>query len=274
MHNWKQPPIDSEIAKYVDCYWYLEKEPSDTSHSEPRLNPCPEAHLILAPSNQSYHYTVKGADRSGVGSHLLLPSTSSVQLHHNDPFVIIGIKFKVGALYSLAHASNMPVLDDIIDAPDFLSAQLPSQPMVSTGLTKQVAIDVLRKALDQWLLVLLAKSHEDNYSQLTRKAIELLEDGEIAGLSQQMHCSRRTIERAFRQVTGLTLKQYDAMRTLDRILYYLYQDSKPDWADVAARFGFSDQPHLIRYLKSAICATPGSYIKQRDLTIDVYGDFE
>lgn len=63
------------------------------------------------------------------------------------------------------------------------------------------------------------------------------------------------------------------MQKLESLLEYLYhRDSQDiDWVDLAYQFGFSEQPHLIRYLKSQIGATPNNYVKQRDLTIDVYG---
>ena len=66
------------------------------------------------------------------------------------------------------------------------------------------------------------------------------------------------------------------MLKLERLLEYLYQRDKQDidWVELAYQFGFSDQPHLIRYLKSQIGATPNNYVTQRDLTIDVYGGVE
>jgi AraC-like DNA-binding protein len=276
MDNWKQPPIDPELAKYVDCYWYLHKSASDISHKHPKLNPSPDAHLILAPAGQPYHYTLSETDKQGCGSHLLLPNTRTATLHHIDPFVVLGIKFKVGALYSLAPTSNLPLLDDVVDAPAFLSGRIPLIPRVPAKATSTEAINTLRGKLDDWLRPLLTTVYEDKHSQLTRDAIVLLDRVDIEALSQQLHCSRRTIERSFKRVTGLTLKQYGTLQTLDQLLYYLYQlqSSPPNWADVAAKFGFSDQPHLIRYLKTAISYTPGDYLKQRDLTIDVYGDFE
>jgi AraC-like DNA-binding protein len=44
--------------------------------------------------------------------------------------------------------------------------------------------------------------------------------------------------------------------------------------DIAYQFGFSDQSHLIRYLKQYIDLTPKSYALQRGFTIDVYGGVE
>ena len=66
------------------------------------------------------------------------------------------------------------------------------------------------------------------------------------------------------------------MQCLDSLVTYLYQQGKQkqDWAEIAVQFGFSDQPHLIRYLKQQIGLSPNNYLNQRNLTIDVYGDFE
>ncbi len=98
----------------------------------------------------------------------------------------------------------------------------------------------------------------------------------ICNIGSALHCSQRTIERSFMKVTGFTLKQCHSMNRLEAILEYLYQlDSlKINWVDIATNFNFSDQPHLIRYLKSLIGLTPGEYSRKRDFTIDVYGDFK
>lgn len=276
MKNWKHPPLDPNVAQYVDSYWFLEKSDADSSHAHPRLNPYPEAHLILTPFDQPHQYTLNEVGISGYGTHLLLPSTRTVQLHHADPFVIVGIKFKVGALYSLTQTPDQPQLNTIIGNPAFLPPLDPALINLASNTAAPDGIPAFCAQLDGWLRPWLAEAHEDKYSKQTRMALSLLENTQIADLSIQLHCSRRTIERSFLRVTGLTLKQYHSMLTLDRLLIYLHQhnESQPDWADIAAKFGFSDQPHLVRYFKTAIRGTPGSYLKQRDLTIDVYGDFE
>ncbi len=66
------------------------------------------------------------------------------------------------------------------------------------------------------------------------------------------------------------------MMRLEALITYLYRQKDIDinWLDVTYKFGFSDQPHLIRYLKGAIGVTPKEYLKQRNLTIDVYGGVE
>lgn len=276
MKNWKRPPLNPAVTKYVDSYWYLEKTETDRGYEHPKLNPSPDAHLILTPAGLSYRYTLNETDKAGRGSHLLLPNTRSVGLLHSDPFRIVGIKFQVGALYSLAPTANFPLLDDIIDLPSSFPSPKQSLIHLAADATSADEINGVREGLDDWLWPLLAEVHEDRHSNLTRTVLSLLEHTNAAELSPQLHCSRRTIERSFSRVTGLSLKQYDNMRKLDRLLTYLYQhqENPPNWSDIAAQFDFSDQPHLIRYLKATILATPGEYLKQRDMTIDVYGDFE
>ena len=65
------------------------------------------------------------------------------------------------------------------------------------------------------------------------------------------------------------------MLKLERMVITLYEEKNPvDWAEFSQRFGFSDQSHLIKQLKQQIKRTPSRYLHQRDLTIDIYGDFE
>jgi AraC-like DNA-binding protein len=74
---------------------------------------------------------------------------------------------------------------------------------------------------------------------------------------------------------GLSIKKYQSMLKLEQMVLALYQEPGPvDWAAFSQRFGFSDQSHLIKQLKQQIKRTPNRYLSQRDLTIDIYGDFE
>ncbi|MGS0725049.1 helix-turn-helix domain-containing protein [Shewanella sp. 0m-11] len=89
----------------------------------------------------------------------------------------------------------------------------------------------------------------------------------------KFYCSQRTLERSFQRVTALPLKQCQSMNRLEKMLEYVYQrdSAELDWVDVALKFGFSEQPHLIRYLKKQLGFTPKTYEKERGLTIDAYG---
>jgi len=276
MNNWKQSPLDPLIAKYIDCYWLIEKKHKDITLDYPKLNPDPASHLILTPPSQTYHYRFEQMTIKGHDTHMILPNTGTIMIDHSKPFIILGIKFQIGALYSLKFNRNFSLINAIIQGADFLPLEL-VQMNKSVLFAEAVSqIDLTCKWLDKQLLPWIKRCHEDKHSELVREVISIFKHTPLSEIGNVLHCSQRTIERAFRRVTGLTLKQYETMMRLEDLLAYLYQKQNTplDWADIATQFGFSDQPHLIRYLKATIGSTPINYLKQRDITIDVYGDFE
>jgi AraC-like DNA-binding protein len=274
MLNWLLTPNSPDVAKYIECFWLIEKRPDSQSYQYPKLNPDPCAHLIISPTNQAFHYANNSGACKGVGSHWLFPHHQTFQLDHSEPFVHLGVKFHVGALYSL-------------NVPDYAHPMLDTAKSVSlTTLLNEAKvcenelIEIARRdpkkcceKLEASLQAWLKKSKEDQHSKITRKVLPLLSSTPISALGSTLFCSQRTIERSFSRVAGITLKQCQSMNKLEAMLEYLYQrDSKDiDWVDVAFQFGFSDQPHLIRHLKEQIGLTPKAYAKERGLTIDVYG---
>ncbi|MEZ9336823.1 helix-turn-helix domain-containing protein [Vibrio splendidus] len=274
MINWLQSPKSSVVAQFIDCYWLIEKTPDAQTHQFPILNPDPSAHLILSPSEQTYHYTIEQKINQGVGCHLLLPHHKAIELNHSKPFIHLGIKFYVGALYTLAISDcSHPSLDSVI--PVNLAGLLDNPNADVTSLIKlaQTDVEACCQQLDDLLLPWLSTSKTDRHSELTSKVLDVLGSTPIAELGDKLFCSQRTLERSFNKVTGLTLKQCQSMNKLEAMLEYLYKRNFDDidWIDVAYQFGFSDQPHLIRCLKKTIGLTPNTYAKQGGLTIDVYG---
>ncbi|MBB1314103.1 MULTISPECIES: AraC family transcriptional regulator [Aliivibrio] len=276
MINWIQTPKNPDVAKYIDCYWFLERTDDSNSNPFPKLNPEPAGHLIIAASTQGYNYDIESDLKKGQGSHWLFPYSKTLQMDHTKGFSIIGIKFQVGALYLLGIEPKQPVVNEIVDTniSDFLCVKEGEQVL----LLQQAKSDSeqLSLQLDDLFQSLFTAVKEDKHYVLTRKAIPLLATTPIAKLGELLHCSQRTLERSFLRVTGFTLKQCQSMNRLEAMLTYLYQreEHEINWTTVAHEFGFSDQPHLIRYLKSTLGVTPKEYAKNRDLTIDIYGGIE
>jgi len=274
MIQWLQKPKCPVVSTFVECYWLIEKNDDADSFQFPKLNPDPNGHLIISPINQAYTYVADGNMESGVGSHILFPHLHTLQLDHTKPFIHLGVKFKVGALYSIKSLNlNHPNLDKV--------ASVDLRTLVDNGeldisdllLLARKDGAMCREQLDKLLTHLLSQFHQDKYSELTSRALEIIDVTAIAKLGDKLHCTQRTLERAFNRVTGFTLKQCQSMNRLEAMLEHLYSLRKDeiDWVDVAFKFGFSDQPHLIRYLKAQLGVTPNTYAKERGLTIDAYG---
>lgn len=276
MNNWKRVPENPEVAKYIDCYWLIEKTANDVSTDYPKLNPDPAAHLLLAPGDQKYRYQFGHNDIVGSGSHLILPNTSSILMDHSLSFIVLGLKFHVGALYSLTFGRPLPLVNSVVTDTALLPSEIQSLSILKILLEAKGEPEKVCAALDEILVPWLRRGQEDSHSELVRKVITIVDQTPIAEIGGVLNCSQRTVERAFRKVSGLTLKQYQSMTLLESLLAYLHRHEKDtiSWTSIATEFGFSDQSHLIRKLKTAIGATPNAYLKHRNMTIDVYGDFE
>ncbi|WP_291617268.1 AraC family transcriptional regulator [Colwellia sp.] len=181
----------------------------------------------------------------------------------------------MGALYSLNSVPFSQALLNTVKAMNFEGFKGAAFISADELLVKaKDEPDNCIELLDELFLPLLAYYHEDTHSEITRKIIPLLSNNKpINELADLLFCSQRSVERSFLKVTGFTLKQCQSMNKLVAILEYLYQrkESDIDWVDIACQFVFSDQPHLIRYLKQQIQLTPKNYSQQRGFTIDVYG---
>lgn len=274
MIHWIQSSKNKYIDQYVECYWFIEKDMNSSSYDFPKLNPDPACHLILSPPTQTYQYDIKGDLTCGKGSHWLFPHHHTIELDHTDPFVHLGIKFHVGALYSLGLGEDIQLKQDQIQsihiARLFEASDIKTLDLIEIA---RISPDSTCDQLDTLLRSLFQKSKEDKHSELVRKTLPLLANTPISALGDKLHCSQRTLERSFNRVTGLTLKQCQSMNKLELLLESLYQRDidEIDWVEVAFEFGFSDQPHLIRHLKKQLGLTPSHYAKERGFTIDVYG---
>ena len=275
MIKWIEQSNNQTISRYIQSYWFLDKRETH-SYDRPKLNPEPSAHLIIAPEQQLYNYTVVDNLYSGSGSHWLYPYTKTVELDHSSPLAAIGVKFAPGALYSLKNRPIQPIIDDIqqFDLTDLLVKSNMNIPNLIYLATADIPACISQ--LDLIFTPWISECTEDKHSKLVRAALPLLQSHRITELGENLHCTQRTLERSFSRVTGYTLKQCQSMQRLESILQYLYQKqpSEIDWVEIAYQFGFSDQPHLIRYIKSQIGSTPKNYAQQRDLAIDIYGGVE
>ncbi len=296
MIHWLKTPKNRQLAKYIDCYWFLEKLPNTEGNDYPKLNPDPAAHLIITLPAQSFQYKSDKGVIQVEGSHWLNPYEKTYTLDHSKAVACIGIKFHVGALYSLPklnalQGKAMQTLINGIKTINFddvflndINLKRSNQSNCNLGnnnqINEHVLLELARNEPDDCCTLLdnlsqpwLLTCHEDNHSETTRRILPLLSNTAINQLGDILHCSQRTLERSFLTVTGLTLKQCQSMNRLEAILEFLYQrkQSEIDWVDIAYQFGFSDQPHLIRYLKKQLGLTPQDYAQQRGFTIDLYG---
>jgi AraC-like DNA-binding protein len=73
----------------------------------------------------------------------------------------------------------------------------------------------------------------------------------------------RTLRRRFTADVGLTPKRFARVRRLQRVVRDLDGQVRADWAAVAARHGYADQPHLTDEFRELAGVTPTEYLRSR-----------
>jgi len=73
----------------------------------------------------------------------------------------------------------------------------------------------------------------------------------------------RTLRRRFTAAVGLTPKRFARVQRMQRLVRDLDGQHDADWAALAARHGYADQPHLADEFRELAGVTPGEYLRSR-----------
>jgi AraC-like DNA-binding protein len=123
------------------------------------------------------------------------------------------------------------------------------------------------RVAEQWLLERRYAVHP--YLATTRRALDLLNRSPynltVAELCDRLGLSNRHLIDQFREVVGLPPKVLFRIRRFHAVVNALKGHYEADWPQVAFRFGFSDQPHLIREFRHFAGVTPNRFLGLRSV---------
>jgi AraC-like DNA-binding protein len=98
---------------------------------------------------------------------------------------------------------------------------------------------------------------------LTAAARALSRGTPVGEVAADLGLLPRTLRRRFTAQVGLTPKRFARVRRLQRVVRDLDGRSQADWAAVAARHGYADQPHLADEFRDLVGVTPAEYLRSR-----------
>ena len=93
-----------------------------------------------------------------------------------------------------------------------------------------------------------------------RYAVTALRAGlQVSQVALGLGLSPRTLERRFSSQVGISPKRFARVHRLQKVLRDVRRSSKPDWCELAAEHGFTDQAHLIHDFRDLADITPSEY---------------
>ena len=85
----------------------------------------------------------------------------------------------------------------------------------------------------------------------------------VAKVAADLGVLPRTLRRRFTARVGLSPKRFARVQRLQRVVCSLGEPAQVDWAAVAARHGYADQPHLAEEFRQLVGVTPTGYLRSR-----------
>jgi AraC-like DNA-binding protein len=85
----------------------------------------------------------------------------------------------------------------------------------------------------------------------------------VMEVSRDLGLLPRTLRRRFTAQVGLTPKRFARVRRMQRLVRDLDGQAQVDWAAVAAKHGYADQPHLADEFRELARVTPNEYLRSR-----------
>jgi AraC-like DNA-binding protein len=83
----------------------------------------------------------------------------------------------------------------------------------------------------------------------------------IKEIEQNCHCHRKTLERQFKRMIGLSPKVYVQIYQFKCLMNLLLTRPKITWSELADQAGYYDQSHMSRYVKEYLKVSPNSIVE-------------
>ncbi|SHF41789.1 transcriptional regulator, AraC family [Fodinibius roseus] len=251
------------ISSYVKFIWISDNYTPASSRE--RLLPNGSSQLIINMGHQKFRHfdtadspTEKEYDPAVItGIH-----THNIFLDSHSRISTIGAVFRPGALSALFNTPAHAFTNDVISLQDLVGSQVPA---LRERLIETASAEAQCKLLETFLSRRLDTSFQPNPAVIYSVAQLNNKNGtpRIAEIRDKIGYSRRHFSGLFKQIVGITPKQYAKIRRFQHTLTLMHQRNIRDWAEVALAGGYYDQPHFNRDFKRLSGISPTEYYRNQ-----------
>lgn len=254
-----QPPL----AALVGCIWYLEG--FEGSHEQERLLPNGESAIIFDLREEPVRiYDAQDRRRFTTFAPAIFcgARTDCFVIETSQQARVLGIQFRPGGAFAFLSMPACEVANDTFSLDDLWPGEAAR---IRDALMNAGSVDAMFCILERALLARLRSSWQ-LHPAIAFAAGRLAEPAcnlRIGDLACHVGFSSRRFIELFRDQTGLTPKSFQRVRRFQQVLRTLRsqtEEPEQNWADVAYRCGYYDQPHFIHDFRMFSGMTPGEYL--------------
>jgi len=169
----------------------------------------------------------------------------------------LSIQFAPGGLYALTGIPTTQFHDRFEDAASVLGKEVT---WLREQLMEQTSPMPIIQQVCSFLRGKIFASTTDNYFETFVHQLLCVEQNTLAEVSRKTGYSQRHFIQLFKQHIGIAPKKYQRLYRFQQVLAHLYQTPQTPFVDLAHRYHFYDQAHLINEFKHFAQLTPGQYL--------------
>jgi len=254
-----QPPL----AALVGCIWY--SEGFEGSHEQERLLPNGESAIIFDLREEPvriYDAQDRGRFTTFAPAIFCGARTDCFVIETSRQERVLGIQFRPGGAFAFLSMPAGEVANDTFSLDDLWPGEAAR---IRDALMNAGSVEAMFCILERALLSRLRNSWQ-LHPTIAFAAGRLAEPGcnlRIGDLAGHVGFSSRRFIELFRDQTGLTPKSFQRVRRFQQVLRTLRsqtEEPEQNWADLAYRCGYYDQPHFIHDFRMFSGMTPGEYV--------------
>lgn len=181
--------------------------------------------------------------------------TQALLVRSSGAVDLLGVRFRPGGLAAFLACDAAELTDGRAELTNFWGA-------IATELWERLAesgraqrVRLLREFLEN-----RATGPGDLFIQHCVRRIEAAHgDLRMAQIEKSTGLTLRQMERKFSSQLGISPKMFARVVRFGAVTAAAERSPAPDWGRIAAEYGFSDQPHLVREFKAFAGLTPTGY---------------
>ncbi|MFV0606798.1 MAG: helix-turn-helix domain-containing protein [Niabella sp.] len=253
-------PPSKELTNYICSYGILESpEHIDDPYFSP---PIALSGFIITTINSRGIFHAKIGDRNHYSSQAVATGQITEPVHgisigHQR---ILLIFFRPTGMHEL-FGNDMSKITD---------SSMPLEALIGADKTKILLQNLTKHQTDDYQIDCLNTFFE-KYITTSSKTICNLKrildyihqkkgEMDITELEKYGYCQRKTLERHFSKIIGLSPKKYCQIYQFKCLIQLIHERPKMTWSELALQAGYYDLSHMSRYIKEYLRVTPNNMV--------------
>lgn len=247
------------LAGHVECYWHLRTGPCAGTPPE-RVLPDGCMELILNLRTPFCQADQAGCYQRQPTAFLVGQITRFVLLRATAEAEVLAVRFKPGGAHALFGIDMHELTDRCVPLDQIGSPWMDLSARVGGCKTIAAALREIESTLGQRLAV--SSTHGRRINAVLGILREAESPARISIVAREVGVSPRQLERTFLREVGVGPKHFARLLRFRRMLTAM-DGGDTHWADLAARTGYSDQPHLVREFREFAGLAPREFLANR-----------